>query len=155
MADPIVLDASVAAKWFLKDNLESHVEQADDLLLQLLAGDVELYAPRVICYEVCHLLNKASRERDPSTGTFRLSKEQAVQSAREFFALPVSILDTTEQEYIGALENSIDHRRGHADMTYIELAVRLGCQWCTADDRVLRGVSATFPSTQVMLLSTL
>lgn len=155
MADLIVLDASVAAKWFLKDELESHIEQADELLLRLLAEDVELYAPRVIYYEVCQLLNRATRQCDPGTGTVRLSKEKAVQCAREFLALPVYVLDATEQEYIGALEMAIDYSKGHADMTYIELAARLDCRWCTADDKVLREVPGTFPSHQVMLLSTL
>lgn len=155
MANPIVLDASVAAKWFLKDELESYIEQADDLLLRLLADDIDLYAPRVIHYEVCHLLGKATRQPNPNTGAFRLSKEKAIQSAREFLALPLYIIDTTEQEYVWALETAIDYRRGHADMTYIALAERLDCQWCTADDNVLEGVSATFPSSQVVLLSAL
>ncbi len=155
MADLIILDASVAAKWFLKDELETHIEQADELLLRMLADDIELYAPRVIHYEVCQLLNRACRQPNPATGTFRLSKEKAVQSAREFLALPVYILDMTDQEYIGALEMAVDYSRGHADMTYIGLAERLGCQWCTADDKVLRGVPDTFPSDQVLLLSTL
>jgi predicted nucleic acid-binding protein len=155
MADPLVLDASVAAKWFLKDELESYIEQADELLLRLLADDVELYAPRVIHYEVCHLLRKATRHPDPNTGTFRLSKENAIQSAQEFLALPLYILDTIEQEYIWALETAIDYHKGHADMTYIALAERLHCQWCTADDNVLEGVPATFPSSLVMLLSAL
>jgi predicted nucleic acid-binding protein len=155
MADPIVLDASVAAKWFLKDELESYIEQADELLLRLLVEDVELYAPRVIYYEVCHLLGKATRQPAPNPGTVRLSKEKALQSAREFLALPLYILDTTEQEYVWALETAIDYSRGHADMTYIALAERLDCQWCTADHNVLEGVPATFPSSQVMLLSEL
>jgi predicted nucleic acid-binding protein len=155
MADHLVLDASVAAKWFLKDRQETYTEQADELLLRLLADDVELYAPRVIHYEVCQLLNIASRQRDPDTGTFRLGKDKAVESAREFFALPVYIVDTTEQEHTGALEMAVDYRRGHADMTYIQLAERLDCQWCTAEDRVLRSVPDTFPSNRVLLLSTL
>jgi predicted nucleic acid-binding protein len=155
MADPIVLDASVAAKWFLKDEQESYIEQADELLIRLLADDIELYAPRVIHFEVCHLLNKATRQPDPKNGTFRLSKEKAIQSAREFLALPLYILDATEQEYVWALEMAIDYHRGHADMMYMALAERLDCQWCTADDNVLEGVQATFPSTQVMLLSAL
>ena len=155
MADLLVLDASVAAKWFLKDDLESYLDQADELLLRLLADDIELYAPRVIHYEVCQLLNRATRRLDPNTGTFRLTKEQAIQCAQEFLDLPVHVLDATEQEHIGALGVAIDYYRGHADMTYMELARRLNCRWCTADDNVLEGVSGTFPSHQVVLLSTL
>jgi predicted nucleic acid-binding protein len=155
MTDLAVLDASVAAKWFLKDEHETHVEEAEELLLRLLADDIELYAPRVIYYEVCQLLTKACRARDPSTGTFRLSKENALQAAREFLALPIQILDTTEEEYIEALEVAVDHWRNHADMTYIKLAERLDCQWCTGDDKVLRGVSSAFPSHRVLLLSSL
>ncbi len=155
MADLTVLDASVAAKWFLKDRLETYTEEADELLLRLLADDIELYAPRVIYYEVCQLLNRACRQRDPSTGAFRLSRENAIRSAREFLTLPICILDMTEEEYVGALEVAVDFSKGHADMTYIKLAERLDCQWCTSDDQVLNGVPSTFPSHRVLLLSTL
>jgi predicted nucleic acid-binding protein len=156
MADLTVLDASVAAKWFLRDEQELHIEEADYLLLRLLADDIELYAPRVIYYEVCQLLNKACRQRDENTGAFRLSKEKALQGAREFLALPIQIVDTTEVEYVEALELAVDHhRRSHADMTYIKLAKRLDCQWCTDDDTVLSGVSSAFPSHRVVLLPSL
>lgn len=155
MADITILDASVAAKWFLKDELETHTEEAEELLLRLLAEDIELYAPRVIYYEVCQLLNKACRQSVPSTRTSRLSKDQAIQSAREFLALPIHILDTTEEEYIEALEVAVDSSKGHADMTYIKLAERLGCQWCTSDYKVLNDVPSTFPSHRVLLLSTM
>lgn len=155
MASLTVLDASVAAKWFLKDELETHIEEAEELLLRLLAEDIELYAPRVIYYEVCQLLNRACRQPVPSTGASRLSKEKAIQSAQEFLALPIRILDTTQEEYIEALEVAVDSSKGHADMTYIKLAERLGCRWCTGDNRVLNNVSTSFPSHRVLLLSTL
>jgi predicted nucleic acid-binding protein len=154
MVDLTVLDASVAAKWFLRD--EQHIEQADELLLRLLADDLEMYAPRVIFYEVCQLLNKACRQFDPGTGAPRLTKDQAIQSVREFLDLPVCILDTTAEEYVEALDIAVAHsRRSHADMTYIKLAERLDCKWCTGDDTVLNGVSGTFPSDYVLLLSTM
>ncbi len=154
MAELTVLDASVAAKWFLRD--EKHIEQADELLLRLLADELEMYSPRIIYYEVCQLLNKACRQPDLETGAPRLTKEQAIQGAREFLNLPLHILDTTEEEYVGALDMAVEHSRGsHADMTYIKLAERLDCRWCTGDDKVLNGVSSTFPSNRVLLLSTM
>jgi predicted nucleic acid-binding protein len=70
MAEFTVLDASVAAKWFLRDEQETLIEEADELLLRLLAGDIELYAPRVIYYEVCQLLNRACRQRDGNKEAF-------------------------------------------------------------------------------------
>ncbi len=39
MAKKMVIDSSVAAKWFLKDEVDTDL--ADDLLLSLLAGEIE------------------------------------------------------------------------------------------------------------------
>ncbi len=60
MADRYVIDASVAAKWFLKDSFEDHVDLAEGILVDVLAGDIVLHAPRLMTYEVSRLLWKAS-----------------------------------------------------------------------------------------------
>jgi predicted nucleic acid-binding protein len=44
----MVVDATVVGKWFLKDALETDTDVADEILIALLAGDLELHAPRII-----------------------------------------------------------------------------------------------------------
>ena len=45
MPERMVIDASVTAKWFLKDPLETDTDLADEILIAMLAEDVELHAP--------------------------------------------------------------------------------------------------------------
>jgi predicted nucleic acid-binding protein len=155
MAERMVVDATIAAKWFLKDALETDTDLADEILIASLAGDVELYAPRIFSYEVCGLLAKACLTRPRGAGTSRLTKENAVQCVRELFALPIRITDATEEEAVEALELAVDYAKGHYDMTYIRLAEELNCQWCTADRKVLQALAKGFPVARVLELSSL
>ena len=52
MPNRLVIDTSVAVKWFLKDPIEDDTDLADDILVALLADDLELHAPRIFTYEV-------------------------------------------------------------------------------------------------------
>jgi hypothetical protein len=79
MADLMVVDATVVAKWFLKDPLETDTDLADDILIALLVGDLELHAPRILSYEVSGLLARACLTRPPGAGAARLTRDRAVQ----------------------------------------------------------------------------
>jgi predicted nucleic acid-binding protein len=155
MAERLVIDATVAGKWFLKDPLETDTDLADEILIALLAGDIEFHAPRIITYEVPGLLTRACLTRPPGTGSARLTKDRAIQCVREFFALPIQIVDTTELESEAALELAVGYSKGFYDMTYIRLAQQLDCRWCTADRKVLQALAPGFPTERVLLLSSL
>jgi hypothetical protein len=49
-AEALVVDASVAAKWYLRD--ETDVEHADLLLTRFTTGELVLVAPEQIRYEI-------------------------------------------------------------------------------------------------------
>ena len=155
MADRLVVDASVVAKWFLKDKLEADVDLADGLLVALLAGDVDLHAPKTLRYEICGLLTKACRVRVSSTGKPRLSKIDAVEHVRDFLALPLQFHEPAAEEEVASVELAVDHARSYYDMTYLRLAMILGCKCCVADQRVLGGVGPTFPRQHVVTLAQL
>jgi predicted nucleic acid-binding protein len=146
MADKLVIDASVAAKWFLDD--ESDVDLAEEILLAFLAGTLELHAPHNFTYEVCGLVSKASRRRPQ-----RISKDDAIEAVRKLFQLAIKITDTTEQECITVMGVSADFSKTFYDMLYLNLAELLDCEWCTADDKVGQSSPATFPAKRVLLLS--
>jgi predicted nucleic acid-binding protein len=155
MVDRIVIDASVVAKWFLKDELETDVDLADRLLGSFLAGDGELHAPNVLRYEICGLLTKACRVRLPSTGKPRLNKADAIGLARDFFFLPIQFHELSAEDEVESMEMGIDHGKSYYDMTYICLAKVLGCKCCLADQRALGGVGPTFPFNHVVILAQL
>ena len=155
MADRLVVDASVVGKWFLKDELETDVDLADGLLVALLAGDADLHAPKTLQYEICGMLTKACRVRVPSTGKPRLSKIAAVEHVRDFFSLPLQFHEPTAEEEVTSVELAVDHARSYYDMTYLSLAMKLGCKCCVADQRVLGGVGPAFPHEHVVTLAQL
>ena len=106
-------------------------------------------------YEICGLLTKACRVRVPSTGKPRLNKIDAVEHMRDFFALPVKFHEAEAEEEVASVELAVDHARSYYDMTYLRLAMILGCKCCVADQRVLGGVGPTFPRQHVVTLAQL
>lgn len=155
MANCVVLDASVAVKWFLKDSLETNSDLAEDILVAMLAGDLEVHAPRICCYEVGGVLTRACLTRDPVSKTARISKADAVQCLRDFLELPIELHDTSPDDAARALEMAVDFNKTHWDMIYVHLAEQLGGQWLTADEKFFQAVAAGFPLHLVMRLSSL
>ncbi len=155
MVDRMVVDASVVAKWFLKDQLETELDVADELLAAFLAGDLELHAPQALRYEICGLLTKACRQRLPGTSSRRLRKADAIAHVRDFFDLPLQVHDATPDEEVEAVELGVDNGKSYYDMTYVRLARDLGCQCCVSDERAVAGVGADFPRAHVITLSQL
>jgi len=144
MAERFILDASVAAKWFLKDSLEDHVELAEEILVDALSGDVLLHAPRLMSYEVCRLLWKACLAEGDS-GTKRLENERARHCAETLFNLPITFAQTTAREAAESIDLGIRHRKNFYDMTYLRLAEELTCRVVTADEKLLRSAPPSFP----------
>lgn len=155
MRDCMVVDASVAAKWFLRDVMETNIDVANDILLALLTGDLELHAPKTIRYEVCGLLAKACRVPLRGTATKRLEKKDAIGHVRDFFRLPIQIHEATVEEEVEAVEMAADYRKSYYDMSYVRLARQLNCQCCTGDENVAQAVSRGFPHAHVVVLSML
>ena len=153
MAERFVLDASVAAKWFLKD--EPDVDLAEELLNRILTGDLEAHVPHLFLYEVPGLLAQACGSRNPETRQPRFTKSQALDALADFFGVSLSVHQVDVHGASRALELAVDCSKRFKDMSYVNLAVSLDCEWCTADEKVLRGDAPIFPSDRVVLLSSL
>ena len=152
MAKKLVVDASLATRWFLTYREDADV--AEDILLAILGDEIEAHAPRVFTYEVSHALTKACSTRDPVTKEPRLSPDDADQHVHALFELPITITPATEEEASEALRMGTTFGKKHADMTYLRLAVELDAEWCTADAKVLKGgVPPEFPAQRVLLLA--
>jgi predicted nucleic acid-binding protein len=149
MADKLVIDASVAAKWFLND--ERDVDLAADILAKFLADDLELHAPRVFHYEVCSLIAKACASR--RSGVPRIATADAIEAVRSLFELEIQFKELVEDVAVSALKRSVECSKTFKDMTYLHLAEEIDSKFCTADDRVRKGVPPSFPKDRVLLLS--
>ena len=138
MAERMVVDSSVATKWFLRDSLESDVDLADELLKRCLAGLIQLHAPRIMAYEVCSALVKASRRTPP-----RLSEDRVIQCEQDLFSLPVVMSDSSAAEVVEATKKAFAFSKGFYDMTYLHLAEKL--ELIEADISLQRALQLDYP----------
>jgi predicted nucleic acid-binding protein len=133
-----ILDASVAAKWYLND--EDFVAEAELYLLRLLAGDIEFHAPILLWYELGHILAKAQRRSGRS-----LSATEAQEAYRTFCQLPISCYEQDAQMRQDILAFANQHHRGFYDSSYVCLAIALGCPWLTSERRYGGQLPPGFP----------
>ncbi len=153
MTETMVVDASVVAKWFLDD--EEGAAEALAILLACLAGDLELHAPPILHHEVCNLLTKACGRRDPMTKLPRLTKDRAIDCIDRLFRLPIQIVPGAQADAADALRLAVDYSKTYYDMTYLFLTLKLDSVLCTADSKLLAANPPGFPTSRVILLSSL
>jgi predicted nucleic acid-binding protein len=117
---PLVVDASVAAKWFLP-------EPDAAAALRLLDGRHRLAAPNLIHSEFGNLVWKLH-----ARGV--LDTEEASDLIEHFLSMPLEIHDST---YLlaPALQIAIATHRTVYDSLYLALAIELGGTVVTADER--------------------
>ena len=151
----LVVDSSVAVKWFLKDKLEADVDLANEILFQYLSGALELHAPSIFHHEVDGALTRACLTRFERGGPPRMTVENALAALETLGSYPITIHTPTLEERQQILNMAVDYSKGNYDMLYIWLAEQLDCQWCTADDRFLISIREGFPIHRVLLLSSL
>jgi predicted nucleic acid-binding protein len=129
-----VLDSSVAFKWVVVEALTDRARRLRDEYHQ---GLHELIAPDVFPVEVAHSLTRAERQG-------RISPPEAS-------VLLADVLLTCPQLYpympllSHAVTISSQARIGVYDCLYVALAQREGCQFVTADDRLIRALQPSYP----------
>lgn len=129
MPSPVVIDASVAASFLLR---EPSAETFADVVLQLADGAVELHTPALFIFELTNILAMAERHKRISSG-IKQSLFAEVASIPRIDA-PIPGLPTIQR--IADLAQR--HRLTAYDATYLELAERLGATLVTLDSDLLR-----------------
>ncbi|MGH9818000.1 MAG: type II toxin-antitoxin system VapC family toxin [Candidatus Acidiferrales bacterium] len=133
----LILDASVAAKWYLPARDEPLADEAFQLLRRYEEGEVRFAVPDLFWAESANLLWKAV-----SRG--RCTKQFAETALRELQerALPtVSSLPLLNLAF--AIASAF--QRSVYDSLYIALAVHSKAQFITADERLANAVVAQLP----------
>jgi predicted nucleic acid-binding protein len=120
----LVIDASIAVKWVVE---EEGTPQA--LALRQRA---KLIAPELFVAECAKILWKKV-QRD------ELSKDEAILSARLLQAAEIELLPTRSL-LEPATRLAIELAHPAYDCLYLALAVERGCQFVTADERLLRKI---------------
>jgi len=132
-----VVDASVAAKWFLPENGEALVDQAAALLDQYDRKQVQFVVPDLFYVEIASAIWKAVRVGRVS----RAFGDQALVllTEREFATVPsLKLLD-------GAFQIAADYGRTVYDCLYVALAMQTKSQLITADERLANALASRFP----------
>lgn len=129
-----VLDSSVAFKWVVP---EAHSDKALRLRDDVRNAVHELLVPDVFPVEVAHALTRAERQ------------QRIVAPAG--WAAWLTIMNEAPQPHPSlpdiprAYAISSQMRVGVYDCLYVALAEREGCNFITADDRLVRSLQAHFP----------
>jgi predicted nucleic acid-binding protein len=117
----LVIDASVAVKWFINEDRAAEAQR-------LLTLDSELRAPTSILYEIFHALWDAAR-------TGRLPANRLSELA-EILPTPFAALTPMEHLYATAASMAQAERLLIYDCAYIALAQREHAELVTADERM-------------------
>lgn len=128
-----VLDSSVAVKWVLP---EADSPKALSLLDDVRIGLHEIIAPDVFASEVAHALTKSERKGIIPVGDAAVHLIDILQDGpvlHYFFPLLPR-----------AVEISSAARIAITDCIFVALAEREGCEYDTADERVIKNL-AGFP----------
>ena len=133
----VVVDASVAAKWFLPENGEALADRALALLDQYDKKEVQFVVPDLFYVEIASAIWKAVRVgRVP-----RAFGDQALVllAQREFATVPsLKLLDS-------AFQIATAYGRSVYDSLYVALAMQIQTQLITADERLANSLAAHFP----------
>ena len=124
---PIVVDSSVAMKWFVP-------EVFSERALRFLDGNQELLAPDLLIPECGNVLWKRISRSE-------LTADEGREILQALAGAPVRIVGS-QALVEPALEIATAFRRTVYDALYVALAVIQGCVLVTADDRLARALGS-------------
>ncbi|MGA2606967.1 MAG: type II toxin-antitoxin system VapC family toxin [Terriglobia bacterium] len=137
----LVVDASVAVKWLVK---ESDTDKAEALLESCRLGKYDPVAPELLVAEVGSVLSKRVRQ-----GSMKASQAE-FQFDRFNRIRPVlkPLLDLAGR----AFKLALVHQHSVYDCLYVALALEAQCELVTADEKLFRTFSPSYPNVKLLRL---
>jgi predicted nucleic acid-binding protein len=122
--DTIIVDASIAVKWFHE---EEDSPSAERLQERIASGEVRAIVPPLLFYEVANVLTlKAGSE-----------VEGIIAAHRVLLHLPFQVMEVVHTVFEDAVRIAHHYRLSVYDAIYVALAIETGSKLVTAD-RALR-----------------
>jgi predicted nucleic acid-binding protein len=131
-----VLDASIATKWFLRD--EDYVTEAVALLRRMQFGRAEYLAPSQIQFEVANALCNAVRRA-------RMDQNLAQRALSRWVALRIPVV-TSDHLMRDAMRLSLAFGCAFYDGLYLALAEATDLPLIHADERLHNTLAGRFPN---------
>lgn len=132
-----VIDASVAAKWFLPAADEPLIDEALEMLEGYAKGRVRFVVPDLFWAEFGNILWKAVRQGKCTRGA-----AEAAIAATKSRRLPTVPSETLVEQ---AFAIAATYNRTVYDSLYVALAVDLRAQLITADEKLANALAAHLP----------
>lgn len=134
---PLVIDASIAVKWFIP-------ERGSIEAIKLLNSSIQLFAPDIIRPEVANTLWKLHTRK-------MLSVDEASKIIENFVSSPIEIC-SSDALIAPAFEIATAARRTVYDSLYLALAIERNSVLITADQRLANALKNTGFSRFVRIL---
>jgi predicted nucleic acid-binding protein len=125
---PLVIDASVAAKWIKPEVHSAYAEQ-------VLQGPYTLLAPDLLWSEVGNILWKSVQRQEITT-------IEAREGLRTLLRYPLTVVPG-QSLITTALEIALQYQQTVYDALYVALATTRDCQLVTADSLLRNGLKNT------------
>lgn len=132
-----VLDANVAAKWFLPPTRETLTTEASRMLRDFSEGRVRLIAPDLFWPEFGNVLWKAVRQK-------RISRNVAEESIEALEDIGIAAAPSPPLLKT-AFAIAVGFNQSVYDGVYVALAVATSTPLVTADERLANALAARFP----------
>lgn len=129
----LVVDASVAVKWYLADG-ECGVPDSAALLGDHAAGRCALLAPTLLVHELLGVLVR------------RLPADARAEALEAFYDVDVQLVAPTRELSLEAARLVADRQISAFDSAYAGLASVLGCPLVTADRRLAAALGESVPT---------
>jgi predicted nucleic acid-binding protein len=132
-----VLDASVAAKWFLPPEEETLVPEARQLLADYVAGKLNLLAPDLFWVEIGNILWKSARRG-------RVTPQSAADAIDALLEMNIPTI-RSQPLLKDAFAIAARFDRTVYDAVYVALAFASEAPLVTADERLANALAARGP----------
>src|SRR5262245_16247571 len=131
----LVADSGVAIKWFVT---EPYIAEAEQILAGYQSNTISFLAPDLIYAEFGNIVWKKRMFQG-------LNPTLAEETIRKFHVIKFTITPASsllDEAYLLA----VTYQRTVYDMLYLALSLRAGCQFVTADEKLVNAISSAFPN---------
>jgi predicted nucleic acid-binding protein len=132
-----ILDASVAAKWFLPESQEEFADRARIILDRFSSRECQLAVPDVFWAEMGNLLARAVRFQ-------RITADRGKEALAKLIATDITTVPSRPL-LAHAMSIALNFQRPFYDCEYVALAIESGTPLLTADERLVNALGARFP----------